>query len=398
MKWLIVLIALMNILVFSKRNRLTRRSHNKSRVQTEAINLKILDSESYEKNEIIFDGKVKITYENEGDDLVTLVVNDEQPNLREDFFTCDKDKINCWLQVHRSLCVTPIYEVTTCGLRYGSLQLVSAKLIPGPNDKLIFDENFNQDFAEIRNQYMEKVKSLLKTTPEDFELHRQELYYISHITDNNIGMRYVKNFETVLKETENGIIDLNFILNIEEMIVLESVKNDLAVHYQIFLTELSNNGDKEKLVIQLKAKMFEKLLEHLGVNNSKYEFVESNEKFFITNYCEKIYLNMINKIIMNSNVETDQKAFQSNIFNLITQKIIYEINSAYRFGKKTQQNETFIIPKGILDGKRMAIKFPEPNLNERRNLIFLRKIRFESENRFLQKLSLIDSKRWELKI
>jgi hypothetical protein len=413
MKWLLVLIALMNILVFSRRNRLTRRSHNKSRVETKKIYLTIRDSDHSGEGGIL-NGIVEITYENEegkerSDDIVTLVVNarDDKPlRLREDFFICNDDKTDCRLQIHRGLCLLLSYG-TKCGLRYGPLQLVFANMIPGREaaNKENFGNIFNQALIErVRNQYMEKVKTSLGKKLEGFELHRQELFYMTAFEKPTIIMqnlfKHVKEFQIVL-QTENDIVDSNFNLKSEEMKILESAANDLTHHYKKILTQLSNEGvhDKEKLVQELKAKIFKILLEHIGVNNSKYEFVESNEKSFIANYCEKIYLNKINEI-MDQDKETDGEALllQRNIFNSITLKIIKEIKNAFIFGKKTQQEEILykIHSNVILSQKDIAFRNAKPVHYERENLIFLRKIRFDDEESFLQKLSLIDSKRWDL--
>jgi cellulose synthase/poly-beta-1,6-N-acetylglucosamine synthase-like glycosyltransferase len=326
MKYLILLILLMNIMVFSRKHlsRKSRRTHGKDYV----ITIATLDEDPRFQKKLIYHGhaEVELPTNDEQLEIKIIVKNAQDQNLEDD--SADIAKVERTDGVIQKL---PFFQLVSegyvliirrwlckgeiCYVRYGSdFVPVILKISSVQDSKIILNNDKIRDsyYNILRKEINEEDKNSNKKLgigkedsdqiEKDYGMKKQELACMQAIRQGKISydMKDLYDQREGIDLLLNEDLLSNFDDTVEKKDAIESIQKlakECMDRWDTFMSprEVKIIGGGGKFLIDLGERMFETILAHLGVAGKKYEFYGAIVSEFLYTY-KKIGFILLNSL------------------------------------------------------------------------------------------------------
>jgi hypothetical protein len=343
MKYLILLILLMNIMVFSRKHlsRKSRRTHGKDY----EIKITVLDEDPRFKGKIIYFGHAEIELPTTDKQLeIKIIVKNAQDQNLEDDSAIETKSEGTMGVIYKLPFFEPVAEGYMllirrlicgggrCFIRYGSDFVPVILQITGvPDSEIILGNDIRNSYYNILSKnFMDEIKNSINNLmigiedieqiEKDYGIKKQELACMQAIRNGN-KFYDMKDLYDQRRERINLLINENllsgFDYKVEKNDAIQSI-NELVKEcerkWNKYMSLEDNTIESEKKFhIELGDRIFEIILAHLGVANKKYEFYGAIVSEFLYTYLNRFYFAEFIKAIQ------DQKF--KNILNSTLEKI-----------------------------------------------------------------------------
>jgi hypothetical protein len=431
MKYLLFLIALMNIIVISRKH-LSRKSKRTQKLLN--ILITIPDDDRFE-NPVVYNGQVQIPDSDQGNEITLLITSQNNDSIAVDESkvegtNLDKQKTPFFqkvpagyiLTINKALCLfRPAKNEqpsgVDCFLNYGSEFVFTSLTFTDKrflNISSIIEWRYKY-FSELEKEIIEKDTN----AGEPFSISVDEikegkdLGVKKHELACMTGLKKVPNSLKVKCDMQmlysargkaqisiSGEILENFKFNFEEekISVLASIST-VAEEYQKILAGLNFDSvnmlmkdDKTRNILDdLKNRLIKNLLIHLGVEEKQYEFYSANVSQIFYAYINKFYLIQLREELRKTGMsDLNRKAFDKTAEYIMTNLSRRVPNFSKRKINLIELDHMVIIERVNSDN---FVDFPRAIFDER-SMLFLRKQFINNEKVCFRIISLVDSRIW----
>jgi hypothetical protein len=405
MKYLILLIALINILIFTRRHlsRRLRRTHGK----VYKLKITVLDPKFKIDNNIIYEGEMEVepTDNREIQLLVKIIqgqnTDDSANETKVEGTNIAKQKLPFFqralegyiLIVNRALCRGMI-----CRLRYGTDYVVAFfHFFSGDSNDLLATDLI----TTIRTGYMDLLKHELTIENQKLDLNIHELLITNNSIereDSRIKKKDLAIMAAITKGTNYNIDNLYYqrdqmrLLLANELLYdfnieneIEGLKQSIGIlvgKYEESLNSFNqSNKTFESLTNfhdELGEVMFKDILDHLGISKKQYEFYDVIVSELFYSYLEKKYTQVFVEVIKNKTNELNLKRLvRKQMLNIRS----YDFLTNYPSKLKPNPSIQYLY-SALFE-----------SLNEKYMMFLLNQFRNE-EVKFYKIMSLIESHMW----